>query len=46
MQSSKPLHHPVKERRGYGEGRLEKILNAFSDLLGEDGWYHLFARSS
>jgi hypothetical protein len=37
----KPIHHLLKERRGSGEGRLEKILNDFSGLIGEDGWNHV-----
>ncbi len=30
------------KRRGDGECRLEKILNAFLDLTGQDGRDHLF----
>lgn len=37
----KPVHHAMKERRGNGEGRLEEVLNAFLDLIGQDGWDHL-----
>ena len=37
----KPVHHAVKERCGYGKGRLEKILNTFLNLIGQDGWDHL-----
>lgn len=37
----KPLHHPVKERCGDRESRLEKILNSLLNLAGQDGWDHL-----
>jgi hypothetical protein len=30
----------MEERCGEEEGRIEKILNAFLHLTGQDGWDH------